>query len=329
MEVTTVSDKERTLGTVDAAEQKAGSRPQLSYVLITPAHNEETLIATVIDSVVSQTVPPLKWVIVDDGSTDSSAAIVGKYLPTHKWIELVQIPHRQDRSFSAKVWAFNAGYERVKDLQYDLIGNLDADVSFEPNYLEFLLGQFAADPTLGVAGTIFKEDGYSSERDSFEGQNHVAGGCQLFRKQCFDQIGGFKANKAGGVDWMAVTTARMMGWKTRAFREMSFFHHRHLGTAELSIVPALFTYGERDYYLGGHPVWELFRVAYKMTKTPYLIGGLSLGLGYAYAMLRRIDRPVSNELMAFHRKEQMRKLKNILKTLLTLKPVDSFTVLQD
>lgn len=329
MEITTAPDKERTVSSSGTAEQKPASGSQPSYVLITPAHNEEALIATTINSVVSQTVLPLKWVIVDDGSTDSTAAIVGKYLPTHKWIELVQIPHRKDRSFSAKVRAFNAGYERVKDLRYDVIGNLDADISFEPSYLEFLLGKFVADPTLGVAGTIFKEDGYSSERDSFEGQNHVAGGCQLFRKQCFDQIGGFKANKAGGVDWMAVTTARMMGWKTRAFREMSFFHHRHLGTAELSIVLALFTYGERDYYLGGHPVWELFRVAYKMTRMPYVIGGLSLGLGYASAMLRRIDRPVSNELMAFHRKEQMRKLKNILKTVLAFKPVDSFTVLQD
>ena len=311
------------------ADESARSRRRLSYVLITPAHNEEALIATVIGSVVSQTVPPLKWVIVDDRSTDSTAAIVKKYLPNHKWMELVQIPYGQDRSFSAKVRAFNVGYERVKDLQYDVIGNLDADVSFEPTYLEFLLGKFAEDSTLGVAGTIFKEDGYSSERDSFEGQNHVAGGCQLFRKKCFDQIGGFKANKAGGVDWMAVTTARMMGWKTRAFREMFFFHHRHLGTAELSIVPALFTYGERDYYLGGHPVWELFRVGYKMMKTPYIIGGLSLGMGYASAMLRRIDRPVSNELMAFHRKEQMRKLRNIVKTLVTFKPVDNFTVLHD
>jgi glycosyltransferase involved in cell wall biosynthesis len=329
MELTAVSDKERTVNGVGRAEPAAGNRPQLSYVLITPAHNEEALIATTINSVVSQTVLPLKWVIVDDGSTDSTAAIVRKYLPANQWIELVQVPNRRDRSFSAKVRAFNAGYERIKDMQYDVIGNLDSDISFEPNYLRFLLGKFAADPTLGVAGTIFKEEGYSSERDSFEGQNHVAGGCQLFRKQCFDQIGGFKANKAGGVDWMAVTTARMMGWKTRAFREMSFFHHRRLGTAELNVVRALFAYGERDYYLGGHPVWEMCRVAYRMTKTPYMAGGLSLGLGYASAMLRRIQRPVSNELMAFHRKEQMRKLKNILKTLLAFKPVDSFTVLQD
>jgi glycosyltransferase involved in cell wall biosynthesis len=329
MQITTVTAKERILDRASTAELTTGGCPQLSYILITPAHNEEALIAITIDSVVNQTAPPLKWIIVDDGSTDRTAAIVRNYLPSYKWIELVQIPHREDRSFSAKVRAFNAGYERVKNLQYDIVGNVDADVSFAPNYLEFILSKFAADPALGVSGTVFKEEGYSSERDSFEGQNHVAGGCQLFRKRCFEQIGGFKPNKAGGVDWMAVTTARMLGWKTRAFREMSFFHHRHLGTAELSRVPALFTYGKRDYYLGGHPVWEIFRVAYTMTKTPYMVGGLSLGLGYGYAMLRRIKRPVSNELMAFHRKEQMRKLQTILKTVLAFKPIDSFTVLHD
>lgn len=302
---------------------------QNSYVLITPAHNEAGLIAGTIESVVSQTALPLKWVIVDDGSTDSTARVVQQYLQKHPWIDLVQVPKRQGRSFAAKVQAFNIGYESVRGLQYEIIGNLDADVSFEKDYLEFLIGKFSADPTLGVVGTVFNEEGYSSERHSFEGQNHVAGGCQLFRRRCFDEIQGFKANDAGGVDWMAVTTARMMGWRTRSFREKSYFHHRHLGTAERGAVSALFTYGERDYYLGGHPVWEVFRTAYRMTKRPYVVGGLSLGLGYLYAMLRRTKRAVSSELMAFHRKEQMRKLRAILTSVVAFKRIDSFKVLPD
>ena len=329
MEISKVMDQCIEKQTASIAENVHCRRSELPYVLITPAHNEEALIAQMIESVIVQTVLPEKWVIVDDGSTDSTAAIIKQYLPKHPWIKLIQVPPRQDRSFAAKVRAFNAGYETVKDLNYEIIGNLDADVSFEENYLEFLVGKFSADPTLGVAGTVFNEEGYSSERNSFEGQNHVAGGCQLFRKRCFDEIRGFLPNEAGGVDWMAVTTARMMGWRTRSFREMSYFHHRHLGTAERGAVSALFTYGERDYYLGGHPVWEVFRVVYKMTRPPYFIGGLGLGLGYLYAMLRRTKRPVSNELMAFHRREQMRKLKAILKSLLTFKRIDSFKVLPD
>ena len=127
--------------------------------------------------------------------------------------------------------AFNAGLERVQSLQFDVIGNLDADLSFEPDYLEFLMRKFSEDPKLGVAGTPFIEDGYDSARDSFEGENHVAGGCQIFRRQCFQEIGGYIPNRAGGIDWIAVTTARMKGWKTRFFPEKRFHHYRTLGTA--------------------------------------------------------------------------------------------------
>jgi glycosyltransferase involved in cell wall biosynthesis len=299
----------------------------LQYVLITPAHNEEAFIEKTIQSVVRQTILPVKWVIVNDGSTDSTASIVTRYLAKYDWIKLIEMPKRRDRSFAAKVHAFNAGYDRVKNLEYKIIGNIDADISFDKDHFEFLLSKFGEDPKLGVAGTIFKEEGYSSETDSFEGQSHVSGQCQLFRRECFHDIGGYIPHKAGGIDWMAVTTARMMGWKTRSFRERSFFHHRHLGTAERSLLASSFSYGEKDYYLGGHPVWELFRVAYRMTKKPYLIDGIALGLGYIWALLCQRERPVSDELMQFHRREQMQKLKAILQSVLKCKRVDSFHVM--
>lgn len=299
---------------------------QMKYVLVTPARNEEAFIEKTLESMIKQTHLPLKWVIVDDGSLDSTAAIVGRYLNQYPWIELVQLPQRRDRSFAAKVGAFNAGFEKLKDLPYDVIGNLDGDISFEPDHFEFLIGKFASDPTLGVAGTIFKEEGYSSDTDSFEGHKHVSGQCQLFRRQCWEDIGGYIPHRAGGIDWMAVTTARMKGWKTESFRERFFFHYRHLGTAERGILASLFSYGEKDYYLGGHPVWELFRVAYRVTKWPYIFGGSALGLGYCWAMLKRTPRPVSKELMAFHRKEQMHKLGAILRSVVKLKSVDNFDV---
>ncbi len=306
--------------------QKTTRIDQMPYVLITPARNEEKLIEKVIQSVTSQTVPPTKWVIVNDGSTDATASIVSRYLGKYDWMELLNLSPHRDRSFAAKVHAFNAGFERVKDLDYKVIGNLDSDVSFDADYLEFLLGKFEEDASLGVAGTTFREEGYSSATDSFEGQNHVAGGCQLFRRQCFEQIGGYIPNKAGGIDWIAVTTARMMDWKTRSFREKYFFHYRSLGTAERSLLASTFSYGEKDYYLGGHPLWELFRVAYRTTKRPYLVGGIALFSGYLSAFLRRMERPISKELMRFHRQEQMMKLKKILKSVLTFKRIDSFEV---
>jgi glycosyltransferase involved in cell wall biosynthesis len=310
------------------AMQKGNSINHPRYVLVTPAHNEEAFIEKTIVSMINQTVFPAKWVIVDDGSTDKTPEIIRSYLPEHPWMEMVQMPQRRDRSFAAKVQSFNAGYERVKGLQYEIIGNMDADISFDNDFLAFLVERFAEDPTLGVAGTIFKEEGYSSETDSFEGQRHVSGQCQLFRRRCFEEIGGYIPHRAGGIDWMAVTTARMMGWKTQSFREKWFFHHRTLGTAGRSPLASLFSYGEKDYYLGGHPMWELFRVAYRTVKRPYIAGGLALGLGYCWAFVRRTPRPVSRELMTFHRHEQMIKLKAILKSLVRSRRVDNFNVME-
>ena len=297
------------------------------YVLITPARNEEAFIEKTIESVIHQTFPPLKWVIVDDGSTDKTPEIVNRYVREYPWIEMVRQPPKRDRTFASKVHAFNAGYEKLRTLDYEILGNLDADISFDADYIEFILTKFKEDDALGVAGTAFKEDGYSSDRQSFEGHYHVAGGCQLFRKRCFEEIGGFVPNEAGGVDWIAVTTARMKGWKTRSFRDKFFFHHRRLGTAERRLLSSSFSYGEKDYYLGGHPVWQLFRVAYQATNRPYLFAGLALGAGYCWALLRQAPRAVSCDLMAFHRQEQMTKLKAIVKSLLAFKTVDSFAVL--
>jgi biofilm PGA synthesis N-glycosyltransferase PgaC len=303
------------------------SNHPIPYVLITPARNEAAYIEKTIQSLVKQTVLPAKWVIVNDGSTDSTSSIVRPYLAENRWMELVDLTVRKERHFAAKVYAFNAGQERLKGLAYEVIGNVDADTSFDPDHFEFLMNEFQKDPRLGVAGTIFREqDGYSSETNSFEGQNHVSGQCQIFRRQCFEEIGGYCPHKAGGIDWMAVTTARMMGWRTRSFREKSFFHYRSLGTAERGRLASSFSYGEKDYYLGNHPVWQIFRVAYRMRNKPYLLDGIALGSGYLWALLRRTKRPVSDDLMRFHRKEQMQKLRAILKSLVTFKRIDSFEI---
>ncbi len=296
----------------------------MRYVLVTPARNEERFIAKTLESMVAQTMPPERWVIVDDGSTDKTSEIVQRYAGAYPWIQLVRLPQHADRSFAGKVHAFNAGLERIKTLEFEVIGNLDADLSFDPDYLEFLMGKFSEDPRLGVAGTPFIEDGYDSAKDSFEGENHVAGGCQLFRRQCFEEIGGYIGNPAGGVDWIAVTTARMKGWKTCSFPEKRFHHYRSLGTAERGMIASAFSYGEKDYYLGGSPVWQLFRVCYQSAKHP--VGGLALLAGYCWAALRRMKRPVSPELMCFHRREQMKKLRAILGTVLRFKKVDNFRV---
>jgi biofilm PGA synthesis N-glycosyltransferase PgaC len=291
--------------------------PGLSYVLITPARNEAAFIELTIKSVLAQTLKPIRWVIVSDGSTDGTDEIVCRHAAKHPWIDLLLMPERKERHFAGKVHAFNAGYARVKSLRYDLIGNLDADISFEPDFLAFLLKKFQEHRRLGVGGTAFtQETGQYDYR--FTSVEHVSGQCQFFRRECFEDIGGYVPAKGGGIDLVAVLTARMKGWETRCFAEKKFVHHRQMGTAKYSEVEARFKDGEKDYVLGGHPVWEMFRCIYQMTRRPRMVGGCALAGGFLWAMARRKKRFVSNELMAFRRREQMNRLRQFLFTRATL-----------
>jgi hypothetical protein len=284
----------------------------MNYVLISPARNEEAFIEKTIQSVVNQTMRPAKWVIVSDGSTDRTDEIVQYYQQDHMWIELVKMPKRTERHFAGKVMAFNAGYERVRNMDYDLIGNLDADVSFEPDYFEYLITQFSSNKKLGLAGTNYWE-GELRYDYRFTNIEDVAGACQLFRRECFEAIGGYQPIKYGGIDLVAVLTARMHCWETRTFTEKHLIHYRPQGTASANRWSRCFHDGEHDYLFGGHPVWELFRSAYRMTKQPLIIGGVLLAAGYLWSMLRRPERPVSQNLIMFRRTEQMRRLASILK----------------
>jgi glycosyltransferase involved in cell wall biosynthesis len=283
------------------------------YVIITPARNEAQFIELTLKSVVAQTVLPLRWVIVSDGSTDETDAIVTKYASKHPWIELVAMPKREERHFAGKVHAFNAGYARVKDLGYQVIASLDADISFDPDYFQFLLLKLAADPLLGLTGTPFQELSGRMYDYRFVSIEHVSGACQVFRRECFEAIGGYVPVKGGSIDHIAVISSRMKGWKTRTFSEKVCIHHRELGTAERKALSSKFKYGIKDYAIGNHPLWEVFRAVHQMAMPPVCAGGIALGAGYFWAALRRNDRPVPPELIAFHRREQMQRLKKFFR----------------
>jgi len=291
---------------------------QYSYVLITPARNEEGYIEKTIRSVISQTALPRIWIIVSDGSTDRTDETVNQYAKENPWMELLRMPERRDRQFAAKVYCFNAGYEKVRNLDYDVIGNLDADISFEKDYFKFLLAKFEEDPKLGVAGTPFVEDGNHYDY-RFTNIEHVSGACQLFRRECFEQIGGYVPIKGGGIDWVAVSTARMKGWKTRTFTEKVCLHHRKMGTGNSNAMMAWFRLGQKDYFLGNHPLWEVFRTLYQMTKKPFVIGGSFLLFGFAWAVLKGVERPIPKELINFIRNEQKSRLKKVFLSGLKLK----------
>ena len=306
---------ENSPGPVRASTLNSSGALPLNYVLITPARNERENIVRTIQAVVRQTVRPAKWVIVSDGSTDGTDEIVRKYLAECDWIELVRRTERAERNFAGKADSFNAGYSCVKELKFDIIGNLDADISFADDYFSFLLGKFSEDPTLGVAGTPFREgtDTYDYRFTSIE---HVSGACQLFRRECFDEIGGYTPLKQGGVDLVASITARMNGWKTRAFTEKMCEHHRQTQFGKHFNRAAEFRSGYLDYLMGAHPIWELFRCIYQSSKRPLLIRGAWLLAGYSCALLRRAERPVSKEFIAFRGEEQMHRLRKFFARLI-------------
>jgi poly-beta-1,6-N-acetyl-D-glucosamine synthase len=282
-----------------------------SYVLITPARNEADYIELTLKSVVSQTLRPLKWVIVSDGSTDATDDIVRKYVANNPWIELVQMPERRERNFAGKAIAVSAGQKKLGELQYDVIGNLDADVSFDPDYFAFLMERFAENPRLGVGGTAFREGNLSYNYD-FVGIEHVSGMCQMFRRECFEAIGGYSAIRSGGIDLIAVLSARAKGWESRTFVEKSFVHHRSQGGALHTGLRERLHMGRKDYLLGNHPVWEIFRGLYQMAHRPYFIGGLLVLWSYVWNSFRGVERTIPKELMALRRSDQMKRLKLVM-----------------
>jgi poly-beta-1,6-N-acetyl-D-glucosamine synthase len=283
-----------------------------TYVLITPARNEAQFIELTLRSMVAQTYKPLKWIIVSDGSTDDTDDIVRKYAAGNPWIELLRMPERKERHFAGKVFAFNAGYKKAKEFSPDVIGNLDADVSFEPGHFEYLLSKFAESPELGVGGAPFREGSLQYDY-RYSNIENVWGGCQLFRRECFESIGGYLPLKGGCIDHVAVISARMKGWKTRTFTDKLCIHHRVMGTAQQGALKARYRMGMKDYTVGNHPLWELFRAVYQMKNAPVVFGGFALCYGYFSALLSGRERAVSPELIAFVRHEQMQRLGRLFK----------------
>lgn len=283
----------------------------LKYVLITPARNEAALIEKTIQSVLSQNYLPLKWVIVSDGSTDGTDEIAKRYAALYDWIEFVRMPDRRERHFAGKVGAFNAGWERVRGLDHDIIGNLDADITFDSGYFGFLMDKFGAEAKLGVAGTPFLEENGRGYR--FVSPEHVSGACQLFRRECFEQVGGYLPMKMGGIDLVAVITARMKGWQTRSFPEKSCLHHRKMSSAKHGALVAAFQGGRADYLLGCDPTWQILRSGYRMVAArPLIMNGVLCLAGYVWAAIGQVERSMPSDVVRFRRIEERRRLRELL-----------------
>jgi biofilm PGA synthesis N-glycosyltransferase PgaC len=283
------------------------------YVLITAVRNEENYIEKTIKSVLSQTLVPKRWVIVSDGSTDSTDAIVKDYSARFYFIRYERTCGTSKRDFSSKVRAINMAYDGIRELDFSFIGNLDGDVSFGPRYYESILNEFEKNDKLGIGGGFVLE----KNRGEFAGRSgntvrSVAGAIQLFRRECYESIGGYRPLELGGEDHAAEVMARMMGWEVEAFSGISVFHHRRTGTGRSNEFLVRFRNGVGEYVLGYHPLYELAKSVLRSFEKPYLVGSVLRLCGYWWAFLSRQKQTLSPEFNEYLRKEQIELLKAVL-----------------
>jgi len=284
----------------------------VNYVLITPAKNEQLNIRRTIESVISQTIRPFKWIIVDDTSSDTTTEIVRKYSSEYEFITLLEIKTSSGRNFSKKVAAFNAGLKLLECANYSYIGNLDADISVASDYYEQIIAEFERDPALGIAGGAVHTtiDGrfvaYDQTLDS------VGGAVQLFRRECFDQVGGYIPLEFGGIDAAAEIMARMHGWAVRKFPKLKVYEHRRTGTAENGPLAAMYNLGVRFHSLGYSTTFYIFRCLYRLKNKPLLIGSCLSLLGFVCAKLKGYPVRLPREAASYLRAEQTGKLRHEL-----------------
>lgn len=284
-----------------------------NYIIITPAHNEEAFIEKTIRSVIQQRIRPIKWVIVNDASTDRTAEIVRRYTPDHSFMELINVERAAGRDFGNKVRAFNQGLTRVRDMDCEFIGNLDADISFLPDYFERILQEFEKDPRLGIAGGMV----HSCTNGEFISQevslDSVAGAVQLFRRDCFKDTGGYAPLPYGGIDAAAEITARMKGWNTRTFPALRVLEHRRTGSATAQPLASRVKEGRRFHSLGYGLLFFTMRCLYRLMQRPKILGSGAALVGYLGSMMNGEPVALSPDVVRFLRGEQRTKLKRVLR----------------
>lgn len=284
----------------------------MKYVLITAAKNEESYIEKTIQSVLNQTIKPEQWIIVSDGSTDSTNEIVEKYKNKNKFIDLISLPPKKERNFSSKVNALNLALKKLEGKQYDFIGNLDADVTLDKSYYEEIFYAFQKNPKLGIAGGIILDCINDKVIPQNISLNTVAGAIQVFRKECFEKIGYYIPFKYGGEDAYMEIMARKMGWNVQTLAELKVLHHRPTGTGMGNLFNANLRSGKMFYTLGYSTTFLLVRCFYRMFDKPILIGSILNLVGYSKAWFKKDKCPAGDEFIHFVRSEQNERLKSLL-----------------
>jgi glycosyltransferase involved in cell wall biosynthesis len=279
------------------------------YVLITPVRNEAQTIGTTIESIAHQTVQPREWVIVSDGSTDQTDEIVKSQAAGLPYIHYVRLENRPDRAFSSVVFAIEAGLEALRAREYGFIGILDGDIRFGGDYYAQILERFERDEKLGLAGGLVLDvlDGKHVLQAQY--LRDVAGAVQLFRRECFEALGGLIAIPEGGWDAITCIVARMHGFETQTFPEILVDHLKPRNSGMGGWLRRKWIMGSRDYALGYHPLFEFFKCCSRTLEYPPVIGAITWWLSFGYATGLGRKRLLPEAVQKQVRQEQMERLR--------------------
>lgn len=286
----------------------------IPLVVISPVRNEAELIRLTLDAMVAQTWRPAEWILVDDGSTDETAAIIERYSAQHPWIRCVARGNRGFRQLGGGVIAaFDEGRQHISASDWQFLAKLDGDMSFGPRYLEIMVGTLLAEPELAcVSGKVFRPEG-DTEVEEFIIDEATAGQFKLYRREAFEAIGGFTRTILwDGIDFHR---CRMLGWDTRSFLhpEAKLFHHRLMGSSDQNVYKGRLRLGRGIWFMGYHPLYALASGLFRMRERPVLIGGLIMIYGYLSAALAqqpRFDDPAFRKYLQTWQLRQLSKLPN-------------------
>jgi len=286
------------------------------YVIITPAYNESSYIEITIKSVLAQSILPVRWVIVDDGSTDDTANIVRHYAEEYEWIEYLYRSKDASQSYySSNVYAIMAGYEQVKHLGFDFLAILDADISLPTDYYESIFNRFIRYDKLGVASGVYNNLIDGKLIKVLNDRRSTPKAIQVFRRECFNNIGGYLPLKYGGEDACTCIMARMKGWKSWSFPEIEVIHNRPTGTGNTkNLLHTKLVLGFYEYSIGSHPIFVFLKSLRRCIKEkPYILGGLARIIGYSWKLLKRETRQIPDEVIKYVQSEQLDRVFNFNK----------------
>lgn len=280
---------------------------KINIIIISPVRNEAKNIEKTILSVISQTIKPLIWIIVDDGSTDGTDIILKNYLIQYPWIKLLTLPDRgyYDLITGGEIKAFYRGFEVVKDLDFDYLSKLDGDISFDKHYYENLISKFEQNTKLGIAsGSCYQIENNEMILEKVY-EKHVRGAARIYRKLCWDDIGGVIDDL--GWDAIDVYKARMVGWETMSFEDIKMIHHVKTWTKG-GLLHGRHRSGRMEYLIGTHPLFFFLKVLRELTKKPFVISCFAFVTGYIKATLKNEERVVDHKLMKHIRQEQISRI---------------------